>query len=109
MEEKFERRKGMWREREREERKVGRESNGGEEKELQRGTWESRESEERTPWDDRLDEETVPLLDDQTGQTFRDWVPPALPDPWNNSFGNPFGFDEWKPLPDPLAEGRPRR
>ena len=71
------------------------ESTGDVEKELQGGSWESRDADGRIQWEDGMDKETVPLLDDQTGQTVRDWVPPVLLGPWNNSFGTPFLFEEW--------------
>ena len=44
-------------------------------------------------------------LEGSTGQTIRDWVPSDLSGPWNTCRGNPFVFEDWKPLRDPLAEG----
>ena len=81
------------------------ESKGDEEKELQGGSWESQDTNGRIQWDDGVDKDTVPLLDDPTGQTIRDWVPSDLSGQWNASRGNPFVFEDWKPLWDPLAEG----
>ena len=103
MEEKIERRKRTCRERE--EGKVGMESMGVEEKELQGGSWEGRVPDGQFLWDDDLDKEAVPLLKGPPEQAVRDWVPADLPRPWNYSFGNSFLFEDWKPLPDPLAEG----
>ena len=39
------------------------------------------------------------------GQNVRDWIPSDLPGQWNNGYGNPFLFEDWRPLPDPLEEG----
>ena len=58
---------------------------------------------------DFREEDTTPLLKGEEGLLLNPDTLPKWPGPWNVQSGNPFNFEDWKPLVDWLFNGEKAR